>query len=76
MTILPCSHCNSRETYINAQARGPAQYHFDNLGNLIEVAYDNLRFEPSLTTVRCAACCKIRRDLRLVEGKLMIVENG
>lgn len=71
--ISPCLNCGSCSTYVNAQARGPAQYHFDKWGNFIETEYDKLWFKKS-HVVRCADCGKIRRDLRLAEGRLAVVK--
>lgn len=73
--LPPCSHCGSPETYINAQARGPASHFFDRLGNFIETGYDRLWFDAS-HVVRCAGCHKIRRDLQVEEFKIVTKPKG
>lgn len=73
MTISPCSYCGSRTTYVCAQARGPAEHHFDKEGQFIETEHGQLNFHPS-QTVRCADCGKIRRDLHMTSGRSVVEE--
>lgn len=60
--IPPCSHCGATITYSNAQARGTAELHFDETGEQLEMFTDRQWFKIS-STIRCAECGKIRRDL-------------
>lgn len=63
MLLPPCPHCGyDRGVFVRAQAKGPAEVHYDSEGQQIEICYDNLYFEPS-RTVRCGDCLRIRRDV-------------
>lgn len=62
--IGPCKHCGNIYTYVNAQARGAVQVHYDEVGRESETAYDKLYFRRS-QVVRCEDCHKIRRDLEV-----------
>ena len=64
MLISPCNHCGCIFTYVNAQARGAIQVHYDETGGELEVVYDELYFHRS-HVVRCVDCGKIRRDLEV-----------
>jgi uncharacterized Zn finger protein len=71
--IPNCPHCGKEDfVIIKGQWRGPGEYIYDLEGEYLEAESEKLYFEPS-DTVRCGSCGKIRRDLRLVDGKIVVI---
>jgi len=70
-SIPPCPYCGkSNSTIVNARCSGWMQGTFDENGENIEYCNDGLI--SSLTkTVRCDTCLKIRRDLTVIDGRVV-----
>jgi len=72
MTIPICPHCGmDNGTVAKARATGSAKEYFDKEGvsDGIEVSA-GLHYVPS-RTVRCSYCRKIRRDLTVLDGRVV-----
>ena len=76
MTIPICPHCGKSNLYAKARILGSAIEYFDEEGESDGIDLSNiidgtgLRFYPS-KTVRCGECKKIRRDLTVVDGRVV-----
>lgn len=72
--IPPCPNCEARITYSNAQARGTAEFHYSETGELLELFTEKQWFQAS-STIRCAECGKIRHDLVRDGTKVVVREQ-
>jgi len=74
--IKPCSYCGSSEVYSLAKVSGFAECFYFDVGELVEEQnIDKLNWEHR-ATVYCLRCRRRRRDLRVVEAKLVEVKRG
>jgi cytochrome c peroxidase len=74
MTIPICPHCGDADecVYARAKPRGSAKEYFypeDGESAGIDLS-DGLFFDP-VKTVRCGRCHKIRRDLTVIDGRVV-----
>jgi len=64
--LSPCPHCGKvDEVFINIRAYGWATEYFSTDGAYESLDIDNVLY-TNATTIRCASCQRVRRDLELV----------
>lgn len=72
--LLPaCPHCQSRDFVTrNCRAYGWAEEQFDEFGNRYCLHTDEkVFFDNRSQTLRCGACGQIRRDLQVIDGRVV-----
>lgn len=63
--MRPCPHCGELGGfYVTGQWMGPAEMHFNPNGQHTDTTTDRL-YCKTREVVRCGACSKIRRDVKL-----------
>jgi hypothetical protein len=73
--IKPCSHCGSNEVYWLAKVSGFVECYYSDVEELVEEQnIDKLNWQHR-ATVYCLQCRRRRRDLRVVEAKLVEVKG-
>lgn len=73
--IKPCPYCGSNEVFSFAKVSGFAECFYPDVGELVEEQnIDKLNWEHR-ATVYCIRCRRRRRDLRVVEAKLVEVKR-
>jgi hypothetical protein len=67
--MKPCPHCKGENQgfIIKGQMVGSVESFFDENGDYSELNMDNTYWKKLSTTVRCANCGKIRRDVKVTD---------